>query len=44
MLIIGCDFHSGFEPLLAIFDDQAGKVVEKSPLKPHPQFATGFSR
>ena len=28
MLIIGCDFHSGFQQL-AIFDNQTGEVVEK---------------
>jgi len=28
MLIIGCDFHSGFQQL-AVFDNQTGEVVEK---------------
>ena len=33
MLIIGCDFHSGFQQI-AIFDNQTGEVVEKKLLHP----------
>src|SRR5208283_1433008 len=39
MLIIGCDFHSGFQQL-AIFDNQTGEVVEKKLL--HAGEAMGF--
>jgi transposase len=39
MLIIGCDFHSGFQQI-AIFDNQTGEVVEKK--LAHPAEATGF--
>jgi hypothetical protein len=28
MLIIGCDFHSGFQQI-AIFDNQTGEIQEK---------------
>jgi transposase len=33
MLIIGCDFHSGFQQL-AIFDNQTGEIYEKKLLNP----------
>jgi transposase len=39
MLIIGCDFHSGFQQI-AIFDNQTGEVVEKKLL--HPGEAMAF--
>jgi len=41
MLIIGCDFHAGFE-VLAIFDNRTGVVTEKR--LEHAQEATGFYR
>jgi len=41
MLIIGCDFHSGFQQL-AIFDNQTGVFEEKKLL--HPGAATEFYR
>jgi transposase len=41
MLIIGCDFHSGFQQL-AIFDNQTGEVVEKR--LSHPAEASEFYR
>ena len=41
MLIIGCDFHSGFQQL-AIFDNRTGEVVEKKLL--HPGEAMAFYR
>ena len=33
MLIIGCDFHSGFQQI-AIFDNQTGEIQEKKLLHP----------
>jgi len=41
MLIIGCDFHSGFQQL-AIFDNQTGEIQEKKLL--HPGEAAEFYR
>lgn len=41
MLIIGCDFHSGFQQL-AIFDNQTGEIEEKKLL--HPEQAWEFYR
>jgi transposase len=41
MLIIGCDFHSGFQQL-AIFDKQTGEIYEKKLL--HPAQAEEFYR
>jgi transposase len=41
MLIIGCDFHSGFQQL-AIFDNRSGEIEEKKLL--HPDEATEFYR
>ena len=41
MLIIGCDFHSGFQQI-AIFDNQTGEVEEKKLL--HPGEAMEFYR
>jgi len=41
MLIIGCDFHSGFQQL-AIFDNQTGEIEEKKLL--HPAAAVAFYR
>ena len=41
MLIIGCDFHSGFQQL-AVFDNQTGEVVEKKLL--HAAEASEFYR
>jgi transposase len=41
MLIIGCDFHSGFQQL-AIFDNLTGECTEKKLL--HPVQATEFYR
>jgi transposase len=41
MLIIGCDFHSGFQQL-AIFDNQTGEIEEKKLL--HPAQAMEFYR
>jgi len=35
MLIIGCDFHSGFQQL-AIFDNRTGEIEEKKLLHPAP--------
>jgi len=39
MLIIGCDFHAGFQ-VLSIFDNRSGEVTEKRLL--HPQQAVVF--
>jgi transposase len=39
MLIIGCDFHAGFQQV-SIFDNQTGEVIEKKLL--HPKQATEF--
>jgi hypothetical protein len=33
MLIIGCDFHSGFQQI-AIFDNQTGEILERKLLHP----------
>jgi hypothetical protein len=41
MLIIGCDFHSGFQQI-AIFDNQTGEIQEKKLL--HPDEATRYYR
>jgi transposase len=41
MLIIGCDFHSGFQQL-AIFDNRTGEVVEQR--LSHPAEAMAFYR
>ncbi len=41
MLIIGCDFHSGFQQL-AIFDNQTGEIQEKKLL--HPDEAAEYYR
>jgi len=41
MLIIGCDFHSGFQQV-AIFDNQTGEIQEKKLL--HPAEATEYYR
>jgi len=41
MLIIGCDFHSGFQQI-AIFDNQTGEIGEKKLL--HPEQAAEFYR
>ena len=41
MLIIGCDFHSGFQQI-AIFDNQTGEIQEKKLL--HPDQAAEFYR
>lgn len=41
MLIIGCDFHSGFQTL-AIFDNQTGEFQERKLL--HPTEAVAFYR
>ena len=41
MLIIGCDFHSGFQQL-AIFDNQTGEIKEKKLL--HPEEASAYYR
>lgn len=41
MLIIGCDFHAGFE-VLSIFDKRSGEVTEKK--LSHPQEAMVFYR
>jgi transposase len=41
MLIIGCDFHAGFETL-SIFDNRTGAIEEKKLL--HPAEAIGFYR
>lgn len=41
MLIIGCDFHSGFQQV-AIFDIQTGEIEEKKLL--HPDQASEFYR
>lgn len=41
MLIIGCDFHSGFQQL-AIFDNQTGEIQERKLL--HPGEAVEFYR
>ena len=41
MLIIGCDFHSGFQQL-AVFDNQTGEIQEKKLL--HPEQAVEFYR
>jgi transposase len=41
MLIIGCDFHSGFQQI-AIFDNQTGEIREKKLL--HPEQATVYYR
>jgi transposase len=41
MLIIGCDFHSGFQQI-AIFDNQTGELYEKKLL--HPVEAEQFYR
>ena len=41
MLIIGCDFHAGFQ-VLAIFDNRIGATTEKRLL--HPQEAVAYYR
>ncbi len=41
MLIIGCDFHSGFQQI-AIFDNQTGEIQEKKLL--HPGQAAEYYR
>lgn len=41
MLIIGCDFHPGFQQV-AIFDNQTGEIIEKK--LHHPAEAIGFYR
>jgi transposase len=41
MLIIGCDFHSGFQQI-AIFDNQTGEIQEKKLL--HPAEAAEYYR
>ena len=42
MLIIGCDFHSGFQQL-AIFDNQTGELVREEAARIRPRLRSSIA-